>query len=185
MPIQEKRRPSCKIWIEHQNKPILGKGGAQILEQIAKEENLSRAAKRLGMSYRYVWNYLKKMEKIVGEPIVETYKGGKSGGGGGRLTELGRDLLDEYSRLEGFLNEVISSVEFAEAIGLKISARNRFKGKVVSVEKDGVTAKVKVEVRMPVIVTALISEEAVEDLNIRVGDEVEAIVKATEVMIAK
>jgi len=34
-------------------------------------------------------------------------------------------------------------------------------------------------------VTALISKEAVEDLNIKVGDKVEAVVKATEVMVAK
>jgi molybdopterin-binding protein len=59
------------------------------------------------------------------------------------------------------------------------------RGKVVSVQKDGVTAQVKVEVTIPVTVTALISKEAVDDLNIEVGDAVEAIVKATEVMIAK
>jgi molybdopterin-binding protein len=34
-------------------------------------------------------------------------------------------------------------------------------------------------------VTALISKEAAEDLGIKVGDQVEAVVKATEVMIAK
>jgi molybdopterin-binding protein len=59
------------------------------------------------------------------------------------------------------------------------------RGKVVSVQKDGVTAQVKVEVTIPVTVTALISKEAVDDLNIEVGDAVEAIVKATEVTIAK
>jgi len=47
------------------------------------------------------------------------------------------------------------------------------------------TAQVKVEVTVPVTVTALISKEAVDDLNIKVGDTMEAIVKATEVMIAK
>jgi molybdopterin-binding protein len=69
--------------------------------------------------------------------------------------------------------------------GLKLSARNRFKGKVIAVEKGVITAKVKVEVKMPVTVTAVITKEAVEDLDIKVGDEVEAIVKSTEVMIAK
>ena len=59
------------------------------------------------------------------------------------------------------------------------------RGKVVSVQKDGVTAQIKVEVTIPVTLTALISKEAVDDLNIEVGDTVEAIVKATEVMIAK
>jgi molybdopterin-binding protein len=68
---------------------------------------------------------------------------------------------------------------------MKISARNHFKGKVTSVEKDGVMALVRIKVTEPALVTALVSREAVEDLKVKVGDEVEAVVKATEVMIAK
>lgn len=181
----KKRKPSCKIWIEYQGKPVLGKGGAEILKQIEKEKSISKAVKKLGMSYRYVWNYLQKIEKAIGEPVVETYRGGKSGGGGARLTKLGESLLSEYRRVEGYLGEVLSDEEYWEAIGLKISARNRMKGKVKAVEKNAVTAKIKVEITVPTVVTALISREAAEELDIKVGDEVEAVIKATEVMIAK
>jgi molybdate transport system regulatory protein len=180
-----KHKPSCKIWIEYKGKPVLGKGGAEILEQIQKEESISKAAKKLGMSYRYVWSYLKKIEKTIDEPIIETYRGGKAGGGGASLTELGRSLLGEYRRVEGYVGEVLYDEEYWEAVGLKISARNRLKGKVKAVEKGDVAAKVKIEITTPVIVTALISREAIEDLDIKVGDEVEAVIKATEVMIAK
>jgi molybdopterin-binding protein len=68
---------------------------------------------------------------------------------------------------------------------VKISARNHLKGKVTSIEKDGIMALVKIKVTEPALVTALVSREAVDDLKIKVGDEVEAVVKATEVMIAK
>lgn len=68
---------------------------------------------------------------------------------------------------------------------MKISARNHLKGRVESVEKSEVVALVKIKVTEPALVVALVSREAVEDLNINVGDEVEAIVKATEVMVAK
>jgi molybdate transport system regulatory protein len=187
MLIRKKNKPSGKIWIEYQGKPVLGKGGAQILEQIGKAESISKAAEMLGMSYRYVWSYLQRIEKVLGEPVIETYRGGKFGGGGAKLTRLGKELLDEYKRLEGYLDEVLFDEEYWEAIGLKISARNRLRGKVIVVEKDGVTAKVKVQVQVtnPVTITAIISKEAVEDLRIKVGDKVEAIIKATEVMIAK
>lgn len=178
-------KPSCKVWIEHKGKPLLGKGGADILEQIAKEESISRAAQRLGMSYRYVWSYLKKIEKALGEPIVETFRGGKSGGGGARLTALGKSLLEDFRRLDSYLGEVLSDVDYWEAVGLKISARNRLKGRVLSVEKERITAKVKIEITIPAVITALISTEAVDDLDIKAGDSVEAVVKATEVMIAK
>ena len=181
----KKHKPLCKVWIEYNGKPVLGKGGAEILKAIAKEQSISKAAEKLGMSYRYVWNYLQKIRKAVEEPVVITYKGGKTGGGGAKLTALGQSLLEEYQRVEGYMSEVLADQEYWEVLGLKISARNQLKGKVISIEKDGITAKVKVEIKAPAVVTAVITKEAVEDLGIKVGDEVNAVVKSTEVMIAK
>ncbi len=176
---------SCKVWIEHQGKPLIGKGGAEILETIDKESSISKAAETLGMSYRYVWNYLQEIHAALGDEIVETYKGGKAGGGGAKLTPLGKNLLAEYKQAESYLGQVLSGQAGGEVKSLKLSARNQLKGKVVAVEKGVITAKVKVEVKMPVTITAVITKESVEDLDIKVGDEVTAIMKSTEVMIAK
>jgi molybdate transport system regulatory protein len=137
------------------------------------------------MSYRYVWKYIHDIQKTLEEPIVETFKGGKFGGGGAKLTTLGRNLLDEYKQVESYFSKVLSNPSSLEVKKLKLSARNRFKGKVISVEKGVITAKVKVEVKVPITVTAVITKEAVEELDLKIGDEVEAIMKSTEVMIAK
>jgi len=182
---QKEHKFSYKIWLEDDGRPILGKGGAEILEHIGKEKSISTAAKKLGMSYRYVWNYLQKIEKTVDEPVVETFRGGKSGGGGADLTPKGKGLLSDYKRLEAYLGEILDEQSGREVRKLKISARNRLKGRVTHVEKNGLMAKVKVEIAVPATVTAMISKEAVEDLGVKVGDQVEAVVKATEVMIAK
>ena len=72
-----------------------------------------------------------------------------------------------------------------EAVGLKISARNRLKGTVQQVDKGIITAKVKIKIETPAVVTAIISKEAVEELGVKAGDSIEAVIKATEVMIAK
>jgi len=184
MSFQEKHKPTAKVWLEFKGEPLVGKGGADILEAVKTELSISKAAKKAGMSYRYVWNYLAKLEDILHEPVVETFKGGRSGGGA-KLTKMGLDLLKEYRRVESYVGKVLGDMEYWVAAGLKISARNRLKGVVKGVEKGDIIAKVKVEVKTPVVVTALISREAVEDLNIRVGDSVEAVIKATEVMIAK
>jgi molybdate transport system regulatory protein len=101
--------PSFKFWIEFEGKRVLGKGGAAILEQIKKDGSISGTAEKLCMSYRYVWNYLNEIRKIIGEPVVETFKGGKSGGGGARLTELGEYLLNEYKRISGAMEKFVSS----------------------------------------------------------------------------
>jgi molybdate transport system regulatory protein len=110
-------RPSFKFWIELEGKRVLGKGGAAILEQIRKQGSISKAAEELGMSYRYVWDYLDEIRRATGKPVVETFKGGKSGGGGARLTELGDYLLSEYKRINRALEDFVSS----EKVGGEIS----------------------------------------------------------------
>jgi molybdate transport system regulatory protein len=181
----KKHKLLCKVWLEYEGAPLLGKGGAEILEAINDVKSITRAARKVGMSYRYVWNYLAKIEKALQAPAVHTYKGGRSGGGGASLTKLGKTLLKEYKRVEGYVGEILGDEEYWEAVGLKISARNRLEGTVQQVDKGVVTAKVRIKIIKPDFVTAIISKEAVEELDIKTGDKVEAVIKATEVMIAK
>ena len=68
---------------------------------------------------------------------------------------------------------------------IKTSARNQFPGKVTGVEKGVVAAVVKKRTEGPCELTAFITKEAVEELQIKKGDAVSAFVKATEVMIFK
>jgi len=65
-----------------------------------------------------------------------------------------------------------------------LSARNQWKGKVKSVKTGTVMAEVVVDVN-GVEVVAAITRGSVEAMNIKPGDEVRAVIKATEVMIAK
>jgi len=181
----KKHKPTAKIWLEIKGQPILGKGGADILKAIQQQKSITKAAQTTGMSYKYVWNYLKKMEKTLQQPVIIAHKGGKKGGGETKLTSFGENLLKEFKRVEDYVGEVLGDEEYWEAVGLKISARNRLIGTVKTVEKGDIVAKVKLEIETPTTVTALISREAVEDLNIKPGDEVAAVIKATEVMIAK
>ena len=182
---QKNHKPSAKVWIEYKGNPILGKGGAEILKEIEAQQSLSKAAEKLCMSYRYVWNYIQKIHLALGESVVETHKGGKSGGGGAKLTATGKSLLEEYTQLEDYLSEILSDPKLSEVKSVKLSARNILKGKVVAVEKGVITAKVKIEVKVPATVTAVITKDAVEDLDLKVGDEVVAIIKSTEVMVGK
>lgn len=68
---------------------------------------------------------------------------------------------------------------------MKISARNILNGNVESVEKGPITSKVKIKIESPNIITAIITKESVEDLDIKAGDEVLAVIKSTGIMIAK
>ncbi|MBQ9352632.1 MULTISPECIES: TOBE domain-containing protein [Phyllobacterium] len=66
---------------------------------------------------------------------------------------------------------------------MKISARNRLKGTVVEVTKGATTAHVRIDVGGS-IVTASITNEAVDELQLKVGDSAYAVVKASDVMVA-
>ncbi len=180
-----KHKVSCKVWLEYKGEPLLGKGGAEILQTIQEVESISKAAKKAEMSYRYVWNYLAKLEKRLEEPVVKTFKGGSKGGGGAVLTEFGKKLLNEYNRAENYIGELVGNNTQWENIEMKISARNKLKGTVQQVDKGIITAKVKIKIEVPAIITAIISKEAVEELDVKTGDNIEAVIKATEVMVAK
>lgn len=67
---------------------------------------------------------------------------------------------------------------------MKLSARNALSGKVVEIVKGQVVAKVKVDIGGQ-SVTSLVSVEAIDDLDLKIGDQVSAIIKSTEVLIAK
>ena len=67
---------------------------------------------------------------------------------------------------------------------LEISARNRLRGRIASIVADGVMAEVRIQVGDQEIVS-IITRSSAERLRLAVGDEVFAVVKSTEVMIAK
>ncbi|ABD89965.1 TOBE domain-containing protein [Rhodopseudomonas palustris] len=68
---------------------------------------------------------------------------------------------------------------------MKLSARNILPGKVVAVTKGSTTAHVKVELASGLTIMSAITNEAVDDLAIKVGDTVSAVVKSSDVMIGK
>jgi len=67
---------------------------------------------------------------------------------------------------------------------MRISARNQIKGKIVEVKKGATTAHVRIEVAAGLTITSSITNEAVEELGLKAGDQASAVIKASDVMIA-
>ena len=68
---------------------------------------------------------------------------------------------------------------------MKLSARNQIKGKVIEVRKGQTTAHVRIDIGSGVIVTSSITNEAVDELGLKTGDSVTAVIKSSDVMIGK
>ena len=80
---------------------------------------------------------------------------------------------DEIVRLRG------------EAGDETLSARNRFRGIVRSVEVDGLLARVEIDVTEPARVVAIVTRESAEELGLRPGMSAAGVVKSTSVMVER
>jgi molybdate transport system regulatory protein len=78
----------------------IGPGKIELMELISKHGSISAAGKEMGMSYRRAWMLVDEINQIFKQPLVEKQMGG-SGGGGARLTMLGRDVVGRYRAIEG------------------------------------------------------------------------------------
>jgi len=68
---------------------------------------------------------------------------------------------------------------------MKLSTRNQIPGKVIEIVQDKVAAKVKVDIGGGNVISSTITVDAVNDLQLKVGDKVTALIKASSVMIGK
>lgn len=68
---------------------------------------------------------------------------------------------------------------------LKLSARNQIKGRITAVTKGQTTGHVHIDIGNGVTVHSSITNEAIDDLDLKVGDEAVAVIKSSDVMIGK
>jgi molybdopterin-binding protein len=71
------------------------------------------------------------------------------------------------------------------SVALKISGRNKLSGKVVNVTPGIVTAEVEVDIGNGNRITGVITKNSLDEMQIKPGDEVIALIKATSVMFIK
>jgi molybdate transport system regulatory protein len=178
-------KPGFRLLLEDSQKQILlDQTDAALLKGISETGSITKAAKVVGISYRSAWDRVEKMQDNVGRRLVESKTGGKTGGGAS-LTDEGRLLLREFRKTRKLLFNVLDDKEAWEDVGYKLSARNRLRAKVVEVKIGAVTSQVKMRLVSTNTLTSVITNEAVEDLALKEGDDVEAIVKSTDVLVAK
>lgn len=96
-----------KVWIEIGGLPFLGEGRRNLLRKIDENGSISQSAKDLGISYKKAWSYIRNMEDRLGSTLVEKQVGGK-GGGGSRLTQKGKALIEKYDQLLAGTQEAIN-----------------------------------------------------------------------------
>ena len=68
---------------------------------------------------------------------------------------------------------------------MKLSARNQLKGKIIEIKNGAVMAQIKIDIGSGNVITSLIGKDSAEELELKIGDQVVAIIKSTEVIVGK
>ena len=184
-----------RMSIHKDDREFLGGNRILLLEKIAECGSISQAAKAAGISYKTAWEQVDALNNLAEQPLVERTSGGR-GGGGTALTEAGhavvrqyRALQREHERFLAALDQVLESgsdiFQLLRRIGMKVSARNLWSGKVLRVIPGAVNAVVVLELSGGDRLAAMVTRESVEALGLTAGAEAFAMVKATSVIIAR
>ena len=176
--------PVPHLSLQSDKETVLDEVDAMILQVIAERNSLREAAREVEVSYRNAWDRIRRIESRSGKKILASTTGGPEGGSS-KLTKDGHALLNEFRRVRDYLSYALDDREAAGNVRYKLSARNAFDVKITKIERGEITCLVRMSSVSPIHLTSIISRDAVEDLGLGEGDEVKAVVKATEVMMAK
>jgi molybdate transport system regulatory protein len=162
-------KPAFKVWLETDEGYVFGPGVYRLLGKVRDEGTLKAAAESLGMSYRFAWGLVRKAEKKIGQPLMITHKGGRNGGGGTELTEVGLDFLEDYSKIERLTEELSSDPTFLQGM----ISRNRVKARITDVKIEDEMTGISLCILAPIKLETFVPATMVKDKQFKNGDEVE------------
>jgi molybdate transport system regulatory protein len=154
-----------------------------LLQHIAEQGSITRAAKSAGLSYKAAWDAIDELNNLAQKPLVERSVGGK-GGGGAKLSTEGERVLRLYQRLQALQAQVLEAAEDASDLDLlgrlmlRTSARNQLHGKVVAIDSQGRNDLVRLELAEGLTIQAQITHDSTLRLELETGTEVVALIKA-------
>lgn len=181
------------VWMTVGGEQLGGTGRVELLAAIAECGSITQAAKAVKMSYKAAWDAIDAMNNLAGEPLVERLAGGK-GGGGTRLTQRGRQLVDNFRIIEvehaRYLRQLGSQAEgiaddllLIRRMAMKTTARNQFLGKVAELKAGAVNDEVILELPGGQQIVAVITQGSSDSLGLAPGVEAFALIKASSIIL--
>ena len=183
------------LLIRKNERNFLRNSSVGLLEYIDKLGSITKAAKKMNISYKTAWDTLNNINNVSDTPIIESISGGQ-GGGGSKLTEKGRKLVEIYRIIEEEQQKFVDnlkikiddfdeSFQLIKRLFLKTSVRNQFIGKVTHIDQGQVSAEIEITIHGGDRIISIISNKSLQELGIQIGSMVYTLIKATYVMISK
>ena len=166
----------------------------EIMRALNQGGSISEAARACGVSYKAAWQALDTLSNLAGVALVDKVVGG-SGGGGARLTAAGQQVLQTADALDAARRQTLQQILHRQgplgldlkslwAVGLRTSLRNQLPCRVRRVERSAGVARVTLELADGQCLTARITLESLQLLDLKVGRPALALFKATAVTVA-
>jgi len=185
---------SSSLTILNSDTPLLLEKRILLIGYIEELGSISKAAKRVPMSYKSAWDAIDTINNLSPTMVIEKSTGG-AGGGGAVVTDYGKNLVHTYTLLkkehEKFLSQLTKMTNFntgvvksLERLTMQISERNQIQGKVEKIEKGEVNSSISIKLKSGIILVSIITNSAVENLELKIDDDVIAIFKSSSVLLS-
>lgn len=186
----------------------LGAGKCELLKALAETGLITKAARAMDISYMHAWSLIQLMNRCFREPLVLSARGGQKGGGA-RLTDTGRAVLQLYGemaeaslraarsawkRLRPLLTNGGGQADAQLSIALSTakedddfveqSIRNELPGVVTEIVSDKVLSEVIIQTEIGEM-TSVITTRSVKEMGLKIGDKAVALIKATNVSLRR
>lgn len=182
-----------RIYLDTEDGVLLAGQRVRLMEAIDAHGSIQKAAKELGLSYKAAWDAVNAMNNLSDQPLVLREVGGRRGGGS-HLSEHGRNMIKlfravetEYQRaldkLGGDLGDMRNFNRLLNRFSMKTSARNQFHGRVTALIQGPVNFEVRMRLDDWNEIVSVVTNESAENLELRVGMEIIALVKAPSVLL--
>ena len=154
-----------------------------LLQHIAEQGSITRAAKSAGLSYKAAWDAIDELNNLAQKPLVERSVGGR-GGGGAKLSVEGERVLRLYQRLQALQAQVLEAAEesgdldLLSRLTLQTSARNQLLGCIESITGHGHNDLVRLRLAGGQCIDAQITHDSTIRLELAIGADVVALIKA-------
>jgi molybdate transport system regulatory protein len=90
-------QPRVKAWLVAGDEFLMVPRYVRLLEEIDRRGSIREACSRIGLSYRTCLNRIRRMERVLGAPVIHTTRGGTAGGGS-ELTAEAREIIRLYRK---------------------------------------------------------------------------------------
>jgi molybdate transport system regulatory protein len=185
-----------KLGVDTEFGAFLGDTRIRLLEAIGQHGSITQAAKAVPLSYKAAWDAVDAMNNLAEQPLVERSAGGRHGGGT-QLTDYGRRLIALYRTMEVAYQETLDRLSknlgeggdaqqfraLLRRMAMKTSARNQFVGRISALREGAVNFEVCLRLDERNEISAMITRESAENLELAIGREVHAFVKAQSVIL--